>query len=91
LKQQQALKQTRIGIALVLAKSDIRNPMSDFSVLCLLSPVFCPPTNMVTTDQTGRLSANQPTHKNLLQKLSLLVDHNGRFTSKNTLRAGKNL
>ena len=46
---------------------------------------------MVTTDQTGRLSANQPTHKNLLRKLPLLVDHNGRFTSKNTLRAGKNL
>jgi hypothetical protein len=84
LKQQQALKQTRIGIALVLAKSDIRNPMSDFSVLC-------PPTILVTTDQTGRLSANQPTHKNLLQKLSLLINHNGQFTSKNTLRAGKNL
>jgi hypothetical protein len=46
---------------------------------------------MVTTDQTGRLSANQPTHKNLLQKLSLLIDRNGRFTPKGTFRAGKNL
>jgi hypothetical protein len=44
---------------------------------------------MVTTDQIGRLFANQPPHKNLLRKLPLLIDHNSRFISQNTLRASK--
>jgi hypothetical protein len=46
---------------------------------------------MVTTDQTGRLFANIPTHKNLPQKLLLSVDLNGRFTPKDTYKGSKNL
>lgn len=45
---------------------------------------------MVTTDHTGRLFANTLTHKNLLRKLPLPVDRNGRFTPKETFRVDKN-
>jgi hypothetical protein len=46
---------------------------------------------MVTTNQTGRLFANTPTHKNLLQRLSLPLDHNGLFTPEGAFKAGRNM